>query len=213
MITWPSKPQDLCAIDYLVPDVEQRTRLLLLEKRRRAHIMADCATYPRYQSWIRRRCDLSTEFFFDTFVWTYDPRDLQHYPMVLWPIQRKYIQFVEAAIEAQQDWACQKSRDMGATYLNGGIAIKYWLLRYGFKSSFCANKSNLVDELGNPDTIFEKMRMIMAALPYWLKPDGFDPGRHLMLNRFVNPANGNTHHRRGRHFGGSRRPLDGLLFG
>jgi phage terminase large subunit len=189
---WPVPEPSLEPIQYLVKDETLRAELLAAETRRRCRILDAAEDYPDYRDFLRAQCKIDVPFFFDNFVDSYDPRDLEFYPMVLWPVQRAYLAFIEENLAAQRDWLCEKSRDMGATYLNCGFGLHHWLFVPKFKSSFVANKSSLVDELGNQDTIFQKMRMVLEALPWWLKPRGFDPGRHVLVNRFVNPENGNT---------------------
>lgn len=131
-------------------------------------------------------------FLADNFVWVYDPRDSIRYPMVLWDAQVSYVRFVEQAIADQVPFLAEKSRDAGVTYLNCLIALHRWRFVPGFKSAFCANKEALVDTLGDPDSIFEKMRMMLDSMPRWLRPAGYDQGQHALSCRLINPENQNV---------------------
>jgi hypothetical protein len=177
---------------YEARDLGDRKALLLQEKVRRCSILGRAEEDERYRDALLTRSQSNTQFFFDNFVLTYDPRDQKTYPMVLWPVQRRYLDFVEDCLRQQVDWLCAKSRDMGVTYINCGFAVHHWLFHYGFKTGFCANKADLVDEIGNPDTIFEKMRMIIDGLPWWMRPVGYSRATSARSNRIVNPDNANT---------------------
>jgi hypothetical protein len=50
----------------------------------------------------------------------------------------------------------------------------------------------LVDRVGDPDSIFEKMRMIINELPRFFWPNGFDPRQHMTYMKIINPENGAT---------------------
>lgn len=141
---------------------------------------------------MRDMAGADVKFFFNQFVWTFDPRVLEWFPMVLWPKQSEYIDFVLSAVDDGVDFLCEKSRDMGVTYLNVGIAVHHFIFMPGFKTNFCANLEGLVDEIGNPDTIFEKARIIIRRMPSWLRPEGFSEANHSRVCRIINPANGNT---------------------
>jgi hypothetical protein len=130
-------------------------------------------------------------WFFDNFVWTLDPRLKAYIPMVIWPRQREYLKFVEERVEAAEDFAAEKSRDVGVTYLNCGLATQKWRFDAGWKTSFCANKLDLVDQRGNPDSIFEKIRGIIEGMPKWALPPGYRASRHDREAKIINPASRN----------------------
>jgi hypothetical protein len=109
----------------------------------------------------------------------------------LWPRQEDYIDFLEQQEGATGEWLCEKSRDMGVTTLNAGFALHRWLFVPGYKTTFGSRVEDLVDKLGNPDTIFEKIRTMLYLLPDWLRPLGYDENydRYMRIN---NPENGNV---------------------
>jgi hypothetical protein len=128
------------------------------------------------------------------WVWTYDPKKLgtPFLPFDLFPRQKEYLAWLTARVELGEEGVADKSRDVGFTWLNMTFTVHRWLFYPGFKSTFGANKQQLVDELGDPDSIFEKGRMLIARLPPWQLPRGFDAIKHLLHARFINPENGNV---------------------
>jgi phage terminase large subunit len=131
-------------------------------------------------------------FWANNFAVTYDPRINSLLPFVLWPRQVDYLRFLEQALTDRHDIVCEKSRDVGVSYLNCLFAVHRWLYVPGFKSTFCANKFDQVDMRGNPDAIFEKLRIILRGLPKWMMPEGFNFSVHVPEGRLINPENRNV---------------------
>jgi phage terminase large subunit len=171
---------------------EEEAALRVLEKRRRALVLYEADRDPVYRAALREKARRSVRFFFEQFVFTFDPRRMQHFPMVLWPRQAEYLEALELLAGGGGDLVVEKSRDCGVTYLNIGFAVHRWLFVPGFTSGFCANLAGLVDQLDDPDTILEKGRMILRRLPWWLKPAGMDVAKDCLVGRFINRANGNV---------------------
>lgn len=144
-------------------------------------------------------CSQNIFYWFQHYVWTYDPRNLLETPQLpallpfdLFPRQVELIKWFFAMMEAREDGCLKKSRDIGFTWLAGAFAWWHWRFRPGFKTAFCSSLAKLVDELGNPDTIFEKIRYLYKNLPKWMWPPGFDPGVHDKMLLLINPLTGST---------------------
>lgn len=135
------------------------------------------------------------KFRFFTWCWTYDPRLVPkpaHVPFDLFVRQRDMVDWFDKRIELKEDGLLEKSRDVGFTWVAGGCAFHKWRFVPGFKTTFGSRKAELVDKIGDPDSIFEKIRLLYRSLPPWLLPEGFRPfihDRHMLL---LNPRNGNT---------------------
>jgi phage terminase large subunit len=138
---------------------------------------------------------------FNKYVWTYDPRLIgkkdaegramsPYVPFILWPRQVEAIHFLWDRLQANEEWLWEKSRDTGASYLCCGFALNRWLYAEGFKATFGSRKVDYVDKADQPDSLFEKMRIMLARLPAWMQPAGFNWGKHSNYLRLVNPANG-----------------------
>lgn len=133
------------------------------------------------------------------YGWTYDPRNpLEHPPIPaylpfdLCPRQVDLYKWIEYILSVRQDGAVKKSRGVGFTWLTGAFAWWKWRFAPGFKSTFASRNATEVDQIGNPDSIMERIRMIYRKLPKWMLPKDFNPFLHDKQRLLVNPENGNT---------------------
>lgn len=128
------------------------------------------------------------------WVDTFDPRLIgagrsPRIPLVLFRRQAELVHFIYACMLADAPGLVEKSRDMGATWVVGAVTVKEWLFQPGFVAGWGSNKAEQVDVLGNPKSIFEKLRMLIRGLPAPLRPavaDGVDLKQHTCRN----PDNG-----------------------
>lgn len=126
---------------------------------------------------------------------TYDPRLLPADPVVpfhLYPRQEEFLLWLKEREEADEDGLAEKSRDVGFTWLCAADALHGWLFRPGFSAGFGSRKEELVDRIGNPDTIFGKIRILLENLPEWMQPAGFKASEHDNYMRLIHPSNGAT---------------------
>lgn len=166
---------------------------------RRLSLLERVAADPTAQEIERERCKRDVIHWFDNWVWTYDPRAASetpkrpsYMPFNLFPRQREMVQFLDARLLACEDGAIEKSRDIGFTWCSAGYALHRWLFVDGFKTTFGSRKEEYVDRLGDPDSIFEKIRLILYRLPEWMRPEGFSPAKDDNHLRILNPTNGNV---------------------
>ena len=150
----------------------------------------------------RQRCAADIEYWFDTYVWTYDPRLIgaraadgsranPYVRFILWPKQREFLHWLEERVDRVEEGLAEKSRDTGVTYLCAGFALHHWLFVDGFKTTFGSRVEDDVDLKDNPDSIFAKLRIMLRRLPLWMLPEGF-ASTHDNYMRIVNPATGAT---------------------
>lgn len=181
---------------YVERDPAARRLLMRAELVRRARLYERAEDDLKLRLGLIERARRDTQFFFDQFVFSFEPRQLKHYPMVLWPIQRRFVAFVEQAMADARhqpvDWLSDKSRDMGVTYLCIGIVTKHWRFVKGFQAGFCSNLERTVDTLGNPSSIFEKVRLVLDLMPWWMRPAGYDRDQDALYLRILNRENGNA---------------------
>lgn len=132
--------------------------------------------------------------FIDDWMMTYDPRraEVKTVPFLLWERQQEYIDWLTWHYREKQHGLVEKSRDAGATYLSMAFALCVWLFEPGGKVSFGSRKEDLVDKIGDPDSIFEKGRMVLRTLPKEYLPHGYDERKHASHMKFINPENGAT---------------------
>ena len=129
---------------------------------------------------------------------TYDPRVAgtgrpAKMPFLLFDRQRDLVQFLIELLQAQQGGLIEKARDMGATWLCASFSVYLWRYWDGAAIGWGSRKEQLVDKLGDPDSIFEKMRMVIRMLPpdiFW--PKGFRGEDDMPFMRIINPETGAT---------------------
>jgi len=123
---------------------------------------------------------------------TYDPRRSKNkwVPFILFEKQVEFIEFLKELDEDQESGLVEKSRDMGATWVACAYSAWCYLFKPNDATGWGSRKEMLVDKLGDPDSIFEKIRLILRRLPdVWL-PDGFLWSKHAGKLKLLNPENG-----------------------
>lgn len=127
---------------------------------------------------------------------TYDPRvrEPMHrlMPFILFQRQVEFISFLQGCVIDKENGLVEKSRDVGATWLCCSYSVWLWLFVPGAAIGWGSRKELLVDRIGAPDSLFEKMRMIIRSLPAWMLPEGFSMKAHATRMKIINPANGAT---------------------
>jgi phage terminase large subunit len=122
---------------------------------------------------------------------TYDPRikppTPRKIPFLMFPKQGEFLQFLHECLRDGESGLIEKSRDMGATWICCAFSVWLWLFEKGVSVGWGSRKKDLVHKIGDPDSIFEKLRMIIEALPGWMRPEGFDVKRHINDMKIVNP--------------------------
>ncbi len=129
---------------------------------------------------------------FHWWVWTYDPRriefgDVMWLPLDLFPRQTELVQWLDDRVAGREDGLVEKSREIGFTWVVGGYAGHRWLFHPGFKTTFTSRLEDLVDKPGVPDSILEKIRMLILGLPVWMRPKGFSKRAHFNFMRITHP--------------------------
>jgi phage terminase large subunit len=128
---------------------------------------------------------------------TYDPRNagtdrLTRFPFLLFKRQRELFDFLLLCLRDEQSGLIEKCRDMGATWACVVFSVWLWLFHEGASVGWGSRKELLVDRIGDADSIFEKIRILIQGLPPELLPAGFVPSVHMAYMRIVNPENGAT---------------------
>ena len=141
--------------------------------------------------------DKPVEFINDWLV-TYDPRNSTNpdrpttMPFVLFPKQEQLVLFLYECLKDGESGLIEKARDMGATWVNCAFSVWGYLFLDGISIGWGSRKEQLVDKIGDPDSIFEKIRIMLNMTPTWFLPTGFDPLRHCSYMKIRNPENGAT---------------------
>jgi hypothetical protein len=104
------------------------------------------------------------------WVTTYDPRLAAgdrpaKMPFVLFQRQAEMIDFIYGCLKNDANGLIEKSREMGATWIGCAFSVWLWLFMPGASIGWGSRLIELVDRIGEPDSIFEKMRMLIRDLP------------------------------------------------
>lgn len=135
--------------------------------------------------------------FINHWCLTYDPRNAvgetpAKLPLIMFGKQAELVEFLRQCLEAQESGLIEKCRDMGATWICVAFSVWLWLFHPGSAVGWGSRKEQLVDRLGDADSIFEKMRILVLGLPRELLPIGFKADVHMAYMRLINPENGAT---------------------
>lgn len=134
-----------------------------------------------------------TDFILD-WGFTYDPRLTPTVmPFCLFPKQVGLVQFLHSCVTDQENGLIEKCRDAGATWVCCAFSVWLWLFWPGAAVGWGSRKADLVDKIGDPKCIFDKIRQFLNFLPkdlFW--PKGFNQKEHSTFMKLLNPANGAT---------------------
>lgn len=124
---------------------------------------------------------------------TYDPRTvgpMKWKPFVFFKRQAEAWQFIEECERDQEGGLFEKCRDMGITWEAVSYSNAKWLFDDDAAIGWGSRKEILVDKLGDPDSIFEKMRLQLRRMPKEFLPAGFNWKEHATFMKIINPENG-----------------------
>lgn len=129
------------------------------------------------------------------FGCTFDPRMAEigkptMVPFLLFPRQAEFIEWLVAHWRGRSDGLVEKSRDMGVSWLCCAFAVWMWRFHPGTVVGFGSRKEEYVDKLGDPKSLFWKVRAFIGLLPRELRPYGYDEKQHAPHMRIINPENG-----------------------
>jgi phage terminase large subunit len=169
--------------DYVKVFAERQRRLRKLR-----------ANVPGAMEWYRTR---PVEFIVH-WGFTYDPRNaadpakLAYLPFVTFSRQDELIEFLCQCLNEQADALVEKCRDMGATWVCVALSVWIWRFLPGAAVGWGSRKQELVDRLGDADSIFEKIRIFIRRLPREFYPAGFDLSVHMPFMKVLNPETGSS---------------------
>lgn len=157
-------------------------------------IRADKTGELQRSAWEYYRPPEKTAEFIMHWMDTYNPRKkgIKWMPFVLFERQAEFVQFLEELDRDNESGLVEKCRDVGATWLLCAYSVKKWLFESDDATGWGSRKQELVDKLGDPDSIFEKMRLLVRRLPDIWHPPGFKPRDHATFMKLINPDNGST---------------------
>lgn len=126
---------------------------------------------------------------------TYNPRIVgssKWIPFVFFKRQEEFIEFIEDLRRDSEGGLVEKCRDIGATWLACAYSVWSWLFLKDDATGWGSRKQELVHKIGDPDSIFEKMFLLIRRMPTVWHPKGYDPKNHATFMKLINPENGST---------------------
>lgn len=108
--------------------------------------------------------------FFNLCLFTYDPRvpECSDRPFITYPFQDDYIaQGISKDIDDGESSLTEKTRDMGVSWM----VLGEFLRRFLFKDEsfhIGSRKEDLVDKVGDINSLLERIRYMSRALPGWI---------------------------------------------
>ncbi len=141
-----------------------------------------------YRNVVLEVCRRDPVRWINDWVWTSDPRNSSRglpitIPFLLWDKQEQYILWRRSCVANKKFGIVAKSRDSGMSWLNCADQLHRWLFEEDYKGAFGSRKEGLIDKLGDPDTLFQKMRFILKTLPSWMRPKDYFDGYMRLINR------------------------------
>lgn len=126
------------------------------------------------------------------FCVTYNPRNvgMKKIPFKLFLRQEEFINYLLDCFHNKENGLVEKARDIGATWLCCAFTVWLWIYHPGSSIGWGSRKEQLVDRIGDPDSIFQKIRIILADLPSFMLPANFNMQKHATYMKIINPANG-----------------------
>jgi len=155
-----------------------------------AKMRADPAYLASAKAYYRKRPGEFIQHWMDTF----NPRkkSARWMPFVFFERQQEFIDYLMQLIHDEEGGLVEKCRDIGATWLACAFSVHQWLFEPDTSVGWGSRKEQLVDKIGDMDSIFEKMRKLIEHLPDVFLPAGFNPATHATFMRIINPVNGST---------------------
>ena len=156
----------------------------------RIKMRAKCESSASYRRLVLHACRDSILFWVNLFVDTFKPlevgetarmssADVRDIPMITWPCQDPVLLTLKGGMSEGGDFVLDKSRNMGASYLCILPMLHDFLFSQKRLFKVISRTEPLVDNPGNPDSLFWKMDYIINRLPMWMRPKRHRGEMHL----------------------------------
>lgn len=107
-------------------------------------------------------------------------------PFLLFPRQEEWVEWFLERWAAREPGLTEKARDMGVSWLAVGVSATLCMFRRGVIAGFGSRKEDLVDRIGDPDSLFWKAREFVANVPQEFRA-GWVRDQHSPFMRMIFP--------------------------
>lgn len=139
------------------------------------------------------KCRQDPAYWLAMYGWIYEPRPREGedtdkpYIPIAFQVNLLYWIIAHLAEPGKYDGYLSKSRGLGASWIFCAAALWCWL-HHPWEIHFVSFKEDKVYQRNDRSSLFGKIEYMLARLPGWMLPEGFDPeAHHLRLNLF-NPV-------------------------
>ncbi len=186
-VSYKSDSLPVLSMDWKTPDYAAifRARLENLEKLRE---------HPERLPQLKAYYAAHPADFINDWGVTFDPRNADVglptlIPFILFRRQREWIDWVIDRWRNRRPGLCEKSRDMGVSWLAMSLSCTLCLFHDGVAIGFGSRKTEYVDKIGTQKPLLPKGRMFMEHLPEEFR-GGFVPWRDAPYMRISFPETG-----------------------
>lgn len=145
------------------------------------------------------RCRRDPMYFITVYCWLYEVREDQgagndFVPAIPFPFQYDLIRWMQRRMRSRgagANGSISKSRDMGATWFGVLFVLHQFLFTAPFTAKLISRREDLVDEVGNMDSMMERIAANMERLPEFLLPPGWNILIHRRQLKITRPDNKN----------------------
>lgn len=163
MIRWKEQKIEVETKQYLEKKIREN-------KNERIKLLAEAERDKTWKikAFIFDKCKKDPVFFFNYFLWTFNPRNLENpsMPFYLYNFQKIFIRNIVDWIENKWDIFVEKSRDMWFSWLMMWITL-WWFLFHKRNILLGSYKEVMVDKWWDMSSLFEKIRYMIWLLPKW----------------------------------------------
>ncbi len=139
----------------------------------RADILRLCASDDKARQDIWIACSRDCLYYVNVFGWTLDPRKTRTSPVlpfITWECQDEAYAKLDDAIRDGKDVGCEKSRDMGMSWIICTLFEWHWHFHDNLSFLLGSRNEDYVDMAGNNKALFQKIDFFIEHLPRWLIP-------------------------------------------
>jgi len=162
----------------------------------RALIYSKCLSSKEYQRTVIEMCKRNILFYFNVFCWTYrldlPPNQNPYVPFTTFPKQDEIITWFLWCYANGETGIVEKTRGCGLSWI--WVVTAEWVAKFhkGRSISMMSQNEEDVDMRGNPDSLFEKIRINLRIQPEWMRMGYMENSQYDKIGLISFPETGST---------------------